>query len=91
MLRSGVIAKKLGMTRLFMETDADAGDRSSTRQSCRSWPSGPPEGGLFRRPARRRHGQGQAGLRADARPLRQGLRRTEAGSSWNSASTPRTC
>jgi hypothetical protein len=73
MLRSGVIAKKLGMTRLFMEdgkqipvTVLQLDKLQVVAQRTRRRPR------LCRRAARRRLGQGQAGLRAHARPLRQG-------------------
>ena len=77
-MRTGVIAKKMGMTRLFQEDGRHVPVTVLALEECAG--RRPPRGGprrLYRRPARRRHGQGEERRQAAARPFRQGRGRAQ--------------
>ena len=77
-MRTGLIAEKVGMTRVFDDAgDPCARDRSEGGQvpGCRR--AHGREGRLYRRAARLRQGQGEERHQADARPFRQGEGRAQ--------------
>ena len=89
-MRTGVIAKKMGMTRLFQEDGRhvpvtvlalDNVQVVARREADRD--------GYVARPARRRHRQGEERRQAAARPFRQGRGGAE-GARRRVPSSPRT-
>jgi len=72
-MRTGVIAKKLGMTRLFETRDARAGDRAQPRWLSGHRPAHAGEGRLRRPPARDRGQESQEHLQAMRGHFAKGL------------------
>ena len=64
-MRSGVIAQKVGMTRIFTEAGEHVPVTVLKLDNCRSWPTARREERLHRAAARRRHAQGRT---CDRRP-----------------------
>ena len=86
-MRTGVIAKKVGMTRLFQDgRPARAGHRPAAGRAAGRRPPRDGPRRLYRRPARRRHGQGEerrqaAARRISARPRSSPRRRSPSSAS----------
>ena len=77
-MRTGLIAQKMGMTRLFGDDGSHVRVTVLQVEKCEVVAVRTPgEGRLHRRPARRRHAQGQERHPADARPFRQGEGRAQ--------------
>ena len=77
-MRTGLLAEKLGMTRLFGD-DGSHSPVTVLRVGTARWSrrAGRTRDGYCARAARRRQGQGQERDQADARPLRQGEGRAQ--------------
>jgi small subunit ribosomal protein S10 len=77
-MRSGVIAKKLGMTRLFLEDGRQVPVTVLSLEGLQVVAQRTAERTAIRPSSSARRGQGQAHDQADARPLRRGEGRAEA-------------
>ena len=78
-MRTGLIARKLGMTRVFTEEGNHVPVTVLQVDNCQVVAVRTAETGrLHRGAARRRQGQGQERDQADARPFRQGEGRAQA-------------